>query len=264
MENTGHIHSQMKNSSKLCMNEPFTKSSEKQIVTNSNYSVSAIVCAFNEEETLSGVVRALIAAKEVNEIIVINDGSTDGTSAALKKFANQPKVEVIEFLHNRGKGFAMAEGIMKAKGEILLFVDADLLNFQKHYVPLLLCPLWDGKADMVIGHPTENVLDKKINPFKSIAGERAVFKKDILPITEKTRNSGYGVETIINLFYTAQNKRIEYVYLWGLLHPIKLHKHSAKTAMRKYLQEAYQISRSVIKNYLWLLIIARNIIGRLI
>ncbi|MGB9773182.1 MAG: glycosyltransferase family 2 protein [Bacteroidota bacterium] len=233
-------------------------------MTSSNYSVSAIVCAFNEEQTLSGVVKALIAAKEVNEIIVINDGSTDGTSGILKEFTNQPRVRVIEFPHNRGKGFAMAEGITKAQGEILLFVDADLLNFQERYVPLLLSPLWDGKADMVIGHPTENVLDKKMNPFKSIAGERAVFKKDILPVTEKIRNSGYGVETIINLFYTAQNKRIEYVYLWGLLHPIKLHKHSANTAMRKYWREAYQISRSVMKNFMLLLLIFRNVIGRLI
>jgi glycosyltransferase involved in cell wall biosynthesis len=234
------------------------------MLSNSNYSVSAIVCAFNEEETLSGVVRALIAAKEVNEIIVINDGSTDGTSAVLKEFANQPKVKVIEFPHNRGKGFAMAEGIMKAIGEILLFVDADLLNFHERYVPLLLSPLWDGKADMVIGHPTENVLDKKINPFKSIAGERALFKKDILPVIEKIRNSGYGAETIINLFYTAQKKRIQYVYLWGLLHPIKLNKHSANTAMQKYWQEAYQILRVVMKNYTLLLLIFRDIIGRLI
>ncbi len=230
---------------------------------NSSYSVSAIVCAFNEEETLPRVVRALIAAKEVNEIIVINDGSTDGTSAILKEFTNQPRVRVIEFPHNRGKGFAIAEGIIKAQGEILLFVDADLLNFEEHYVSLLLSPLLDGKADMVIGHPTENVLDKKMNPFKSIAGERVVFKKDVLPLTEKIRNSGYGVETIINLFYTARNKRIEYVYLWGLVHLIKFHKHSANTAMRKYWLEAYQISRSVMKNYMLFFFIIRNVIGRM-
>jgi glycosyltransferase involved in cell wall biosynthesis len=232
--------------------------------TSTRISVTAIVCAFNEEETLSGVVRALIAAKEVNEIIVINDGSTDGTSATLKEFTNQPKVQVIEFPHNRGKGFAMAKGIEKAQGDILLFVDADLLNFEERYVPLLLRPLIDGKADMVIGHPTENVLDKKLNPFKSIAGERAVFKKDILPLTERIRPSGYGVETIINLFCTAQNKRIEYVYLWGLLHPIKLQKHSAKTAMRNYVWEAGHIGRSIMVNYALIVLVIRNAIAKII
>lgn len=233
-------------------------------MTNSDYSVSAIVCAFNEEETLAGVLRTLIGAEEVNEVIVINDGSTDGTSGTLEEFANDPKVRIIEFSYNRGKGFAMAEGIAIARCEILLFVDADLLNFEERYVSLLLSPLRDGRADMVIGHPTENTFDKTMNPFKSIAGERAVFKKGILPLSEKIRNSGYGVETIINLSYTAQNKRIEYVYLWGLLHPIKLHKHSANTAMRNYWREAYQISRSIMKNYMLVFLIVRNVLGRMI
>jgi len=233
-------------------------------MTNRNCSASAIVCAFNEEQTLPGVVRTLISAEEVNEVIVINDGSTDGTSATLKEFVKNPKVRIIEFLHNRGKGFAMAEGIAKAQNEILLFVDADLLNFEERFVPILLGPLLDGKADMVIGHPTENVLDQKLNPFKSIAGERAVFKKDILPLIETIRKSGYGVETLINLSYSARRKRVEYVMLWDLLHPIKLHKHSANTAMRKYWREAYQISKSIMVNYALLFLIIRNTIGKTI
>jgi len=233
-------------------------------MTSNNYSVSAIVCAFNEEGTLPGVLHALIAAKEVEEIIVINDGSTDGTGAIMKAFIDQPCIQIIEFPHNRGKGYAMAEGITKARGEILLFVDADLLNFQEHYVPLLLGPLWDGKADMVIGHPTENVIDKKVNPFKSIAGERAVFKKDVLPLVDKIRSSGYGVETIINLSYAAQNKRVEYIWLWGLRHPIKLQKHPVNTAIRNYWKEFYQISRSIMKNYMLLFLVIRNVLGRMI
>ena len=231
--------------------------------TSTRISVTAIVCAFNEEETLSRVVRTLISTEEVNEVIVINDGSTDGTSATLKEFKKNPKVRIIEFPRNLGKGFAMAEGIEKAQGDILLFVDADLLNFEERYVPLLLRPLLDGKADMVIGHPTENVLDKKLNPFKPLAGERAVFKKDVLPLTETIRASGYGVETLINLSCTAQNKRVEYVWLWGLVHPIKFHKHSVKTATHNYWREIYQISKSILVNYSLILLIICNAIGKI-
>jgi len=86
--------------------------------TRTPLSVTAIVCAFNEEQTISGVVRTLIGAKEVDEVIIINDGSTDATSAKLKGFTNNSKVRIIEFPHNRGKGFAMAEGIEKAQNEI--------------------------------------------------------------------------------------------------------------------------------------------------
>lgn len=227
-------------------------------------SVTAIVCAFNEEETLPGVVRALIGAEEVNELVVINDGSTDSTGATLKEFANNPKVRIIEFPHNRGKGFAMAEGIEKAQSEILLFVDADLLNFEKHYVPPLLSPIFEGKADMVIGHPTENMFDEKLNPFRSLAGERVVYRKDIFPLTEAIRNSRYGVETLINLYYSAQNLKVQYVSLCELIHPIKFQKYPVKDALQGYWKAASQIAMTTMKNYTLLFLIIRNILGKFI
>jgi len=227
-------------------------------------SVSAIVCAFNEEHTLPQVVRALIGAEEVNEVIVINDGSIDGTHAALKEFSRHPTVRIIELSHNRGKGFAMAEGILRAESDILLFVDADLINFDKIYIPPMLRHILDGKAEMVIGHPTENNVDKKFNPFRQLAGERAVLKKDIQPLVDDIRNSGYGAEILINMYYAAQQKRVKYVWLWGLLHPITLHKHAPIKAMKIYLREAYQISRSIMKNYLLLFLIIRNAISRML
>lgn len=236
----------------------------ENIVKDHNYSVSAIVCAFNEEELLPGVVRTLIDAEDVSEVIVINDGSTDGTSAALKALAKNPKAQIIEFPHNRGKGFALAAGISEAQSDILLFVDADLINFKKCHIRLMLSSLCDGKADMVIGQPTKNDLAKKINPFKSLGGERAVFKKDILQATEKIKNSGYGAETIFNLFYIAQNKRVKYVHLRGILHPIKLDKYSTNTAIRNYWREAYQIAKSITVNYTLLLLVIRNTIGKII
>jgi len=220
--------------------------------------VSAIVCAFNEARTLPKVVRALLAAEEISEVIVVDDGSVDHTVAALKELSMHPKVKIIKFPRNRGKGHAMAEGILKARNDILLFVDADLINFKKHYVPQLLTPLLNGTADMVIGHPTENDFDKRFNPFKALAGERAVFREDILPLTEKIKSSGYGVETIINLSYTARNKRVEYVYLWGLLHPITFQKHSVPKAMKNYLREASQISKAAIENHALFLGIIRE------
>lgn len=224
--------------------------------------VSAIVCAFNEARTLPQVVRELLAAEEISEVIVVDDGSVDRTLAALKELSMHPKIKIIKFPRNRGKGHAMAEGILKARNDILLFVDADLINFGKQYVPQLLTPLLNGAADMVIGHPTENDFDKRFNPFKALAGERAVFREDILPLTEKIKSSGYGVETIINLSYTARNKRVEYVYLWGLLHPVTFQKHSVPKAINNYLREAAQISKAAIENRGLFLGIIRETLAR--
>ncbi|MBU2637193.1 MAG: glycosyltransferase family 2 protein [Bacteroidetes bacterium] len=231
---------------------------------HNNQNATAIVCAYNEEKTIGGILETLLKCAELKEIIVVNDGSNDGTSATLKEFANNPKVRIIEFPHNRGKGFAMAEAIVKAQSEILLFVDGDLLNFEKHYVLKLLDPLLEGKADMVIGHPTENMFDEKLNPFRPLAGERVVYRKDIFPLTEAIRNSRYGVETLINLYYSAQNLKVQYVSLWGLIHPIKFQKYPVRDAMQGYWKAASQIAMTTMKNYTLLFLIIRNIFGKFI
>jgi glycosyltransferase involved in cell wall biosynthesis len=224
--------------------------------------VTAIVCAYNEEDTISGVLKALILAREIEEIIVINDGSTDGTSETLEKFYGIKGIRIIELLSNKGKGFAMAEGVIHARTPILVFVDADLLNFDPRFVGQLVSPLLEKKADMVIGHPTENDLDHWLNPFKPISGERALFKEDILPLIEQMQKSRYGVETLINFYYRAKRKRVVYVPLWGLIHPTKLQKYSLRKATYEYWQESYQIARTIIGSYSLILPIIRDELRR--
>lgn len=225
-------------------------------------SITAIVCAFNEENTLSGVLKALISAPELNEIIVVNDGSTDGTHKVLKKFSGTERIRIIEFSENKGKGFAMAEGVVHAATPVLIFVDADLLNFDARYVSQLVRPLLEGEADMVIGHPTENDLDHRLNPFKPLAGERAVFKQDILPLLGRMWESHYGVETLINFYYRAKKKRVVYVPLWGLIHPTKLQKYSLRRSACEYWQESYQIARTIVVNYSFIFPIIRDELSR--
>jgi len=107
--------------------------------------VTAIVCAYNEEDTISGVLKALILAREVDEIIVVNDGSNDGTYEVLDKFSGAERIRIIEFSENKGKGFAMAEGVFHAGTPVLIFVDADLFNFDPQYVSQLVSPLIRGE-----------------------------------------------------------------------------------------------------------------------
>jgi len=223
---------------------------------------SAIVCAFNEEKTISGVLENLLKNPIIDEIIVINDGSTDATQAVIRAFSRSPQIRLIEFYDNRGKGTAMAEGVINARNRILVFIDADLLNFEDRYVEQLVQPLVSGLADMVIGHPTENTVDDKFNPFKPLSGERALFRDDILPLVENMRGSRFGVETLINLSYQSRKMRVLYVPLWGLIHPIKLQKHSFNRATREYCAAANQILRAVIVNYSLVAVIVQNLFRR--
>jgi len=229
-----------------------------------NLSITVIVCAYNEQVTLPGILEELTNSYYIDEIIVINDGSTDNTGKVLENFLHEPKVKVIEFPYNRGKGYAMSVGIVEAHGDILVFVDADLVNFKERYIVQLIQPLLKEEADMVIGQPTESIFNKLFNPLKPLSGERAVLRKDIIHIVDKIMNTGYGVETIINLYYRANNKKIKIVHLWGLKHLIKFDKYSTNRAAYSYFHEALQISRHVIKNYFLILIIIRNMIGRIL
>ena len=228
-----------------------------------NYSISTIVCVFNEERTIGNIVRALVESSNVDEVIVINDGSSDGTSKELKHFEQILKLEIVEFSENRGKGYAMAEGIQRAKGNIIVFIDSDLVNFNIKHVYQLVQTLLGGNADMVIGQPTINmVFHDKLNPLKPLSGERAVFRKDVIPLVHKMRVSRFGVETLINLYFKAQDKRTKYVNLWGLVHPLKLQKHSVDKSIKEYWNATNQIMKTAILNYSLIIILIRNIFLR--
>lgn len=214
-----------------------------------SYSVTAIVCAFNEEHTIFGVLQALSQSPYLDEIIVINDGSTDGTSAVLKAFKHNTRIHVIEFSENKGKGSAMAQGIRRSNGDILLFVDADLVNLDMQHVVEIIRPLLVGKAEMVVGHPTMNNVMDNLDPFKQLAGERAVLKKDILPLLTRIEKSRYGVETLINLYYKTNNKHVQSVALYELIHLVKLQKYTPPEALWMYSKETYEIIKTMVVNY---------------
>jgi len=214
-------------------------------------SITAIVCAYNEEETLSDVLHSLSLTPLISEIIVIDDGSADKTASVLEAFGNLPHVHPIWFPKNRGKGYAMAEGIQRATGEILVFVDADLVRLEQEHIASMVHPLLRGEADMVIGYPSRGgqaFLDA-INVFRPLAGQRAVFRRDILPLVPQIRTSRFGVETLINLNYRQEAKRVRYVRLDGVLHPVKLEKYSPAKALQMYGQEGAQIIGAVAHNY---------------
>jgi len=179
--------------------------------------ITAIVCAYNEEKTLAGVLHSLSLVLMVDEIIVIDDGSTDGTAEILEAVASPPHIRPIRLVQNRGKGYAMAEGVQHARGEVLVFVDADLVKLHNDHITSMVSPLLHGEADMVIGYPIrgEAFLDA-MNVLRPLSGQRAIFRSDILPLVAQMRASRYGVETLINLYYRQKGKRVRYVRLDGL------------------------------------------------
>ena len=211
--------------------------------------VSAIVCAFNEEKTLESVLRSVCESPLINETIVVNDGSADQTGNIIDELKQTIEIEAIHFPKNKGKGFAMATGVENATGDIIVFIDADLINLYQDHLVQILNPILNNEADMVLGQPSETLINNKINPFKSFTGQRSVLKEDIFPIIDKMKHSRFGVETLINLFYQSEGKKVKYVMLNGLIHPTKFNKVSKQQAVKEFIKEGQQIALAVLNNY---------------
>jgi glycosyltransferase involved in cell wall biosynthesis len=112
--------------------------------------LTVIIPVYNEEKTLEEIVRRVKDTGLVNEILIVDDGSTDGTKEILKSYEGDPLVRVLSSEKNQGKGAAVRRGIMEAKSEYALIQDADLEYNPKNY-PMLIKPIEDGIADVVYG-----------------------------------------------------------------------------------------------------------------
>lgn len=170
--------------------------------------VSAIICAYNEEKTLKDVILSVSESLIVSEIIVVNDGSSDSTKKIIEELQKEIEITAIHLAENKGKGYAMATGVENSTGEIIVFIDADLSNLKEEHFEQLISPIFNNEADMVLGQATEPLINYKINPFKSFTGERALLKKDVLSILQDMKASKFGVETLINLYYMAHEKKL--------------------------------------------------------
>lgn len=210
---------------------------------------TAIICAYNEENTIIDLLQNVCSIALFDEIVVVNDGSTDKTAMLIKEFKLNFNIHDLHLQKNRGKGFAMAKGILLSKSENLVFIDADLSNFTTQHASQLIEPLEKQEADMVLGQPTDTLIKHELNPFKTLSGQRSVKKTDIFPIIDRMKYSGYGVETLINMHFKANNKTVKYVKLDKLIHPTKFQKTTPKHAFKGFVKEACQIVVTAFTNF---------------
>ena len=112
--------------------------------------LSVIVPVYNEVESIREIVRRVQKVRLANEIVIVDDGSTDGTRDLLAELDGRRGVRVIFHERNQGKGSAVHTGITNARGDVLLIQDADL-EYNPHDYPNLLKPIAEGVADVVYG-----------------------------------------------------------------------------------------------------------------
>ncbi len=112
--------------------------------------LSVIIPVYNERATIREILRQVRMVGLADEIIVVDDGSTDGTREILAEEARNGDLRVIFHERNMGKGAAVRTGIAHATGDILLIQDADLEYDPRDY-PNLIRPILEGRAAVVYG-----------------------------------------------------------------------------------------------------------------
>jgi glycosyltransferase involved in cell wall biosynthesis len=110
-----------------------------------------VIPVYNEVGTIKEIVGRVQAVDLEKEIVIVDDGSTDGTRELLQEITlSHGNVRVLYHDHNQGKGAALRTGFESASGDIVIIQDADLEYDPREY-PVLLGPILDGRADIVYG-----------------------------------------------------------------------------------------------------------------
>lgn len=112
--------------------------------------LSVIIPVYNEVQNIREIVKRVLATGLPWEIVIVDDGSTDGTRDILKELDGKDSIRVILHEKNQGKGAAVRTGFAEAKGEVFLIQDADLEYDPRDY-PAILRPIEEGIADVVYG-----------------------------------------------------------------------------------------------------------------
>ncbi len=198
--------------------------------------VSVIIPAYNEASRIGAVLAPVLASELVHEVIVVDDGSEDGTARVAREFP----VAVLCLSENRGKAAALDEGVALAQNDDILFLDADLVGLRTEHVDSMIKTYRDQKLDMVVGvfsggRATTDIA-QTINPFAS--GQRMIRRdlwqlaKDRVESSSTVEEMSFGVEIALSRMAVKEGWLKEKVKLDGVTHVLKEEKRGFSQGLR--------------------------------
>ena len=209
--------------------------------------IAAIIPAFNEQGRLNQVLTVLQHVTEFDEIIVVDDGSTDGTLAEAEWAAKfDSRLRCLHLPVNQGKGAAMFAGAEATDTSILAFFDADLVGLKPDHVRALIKPVIAGQQDMTVGLFYGGQLNTDLAHWLTpwLSGQRCLRAELFGQVAEQAA-SGYGIETAITLAARRQNWRRQYVPWRGVTHPPTELRRGLKQGVRNRVRMYNEIGKTL-------------------
>ena len=133
--------------------------------------LSVLIPVYNEARTIDEILTLVTREPTEKEVVVVDDGSTDGTREKLRAWDGKDGVRVILHERNQGKGRAVRTALQAARGDLLIIQDADLEYDPAEY-PLLLRPIEAGRADVVFGSRFVGSSEHRVQNFWHQQGNR--------------------------------------------------------------------------------------------
>jgi glycosyltransferase involved in cell wall biosynthesis len=210
--------------------------------------ISFIIIAYNEERNIANCMGIILNQKELKnsayEIIVVNDGSRDETANIVIDLSkNNKRIQLIDLKENRGRGFARHAGVKKAKGDYIVFIDADI-TLPENWLVKVMPQLEQFDAVGGIAIPDGDVMyicekfklePKPLPATTGITGNNVVYKGEILKkigfnpeirdgeetdLNLRLKEAGYKIKLIEDLFVTHKEnisfkKSLKRIFSYG-------------------------------------------------
>jgi glycosyltransferase involved in cell wall biosynthesis len=226
-----------------------------------NLRLSIVIPTYNELDTLEEIIRRVRAVRIPKEIIVVDDGSTDGTAAVLARMEGDDDLRVLRHDRNRGKGAALRTGFAQVTGDIVIIQDADL-EYDPLQYPLLIQPIVEGVADVVYGSRFLTVGPHRVLYYWHWVANRLlttlsnmftdlnltdmetcykVFRREVIQAVAPTlKQDGFGIDPEL----TAKVARRQYrIYELGISYFGRTYREGKKIGLRDALQVFWCILR---------------------
>ncbi|NBB98768.1 MAG: glycosyltransferase [Alphaproteobacteria bacterium] len=170
--------------------------------------VSCILPAWNEAPRIGAVLEVVTAHPLIDEVIVVDDASEDDTVAQVLRFAG---LRLIRQPCNRGKSAAVAAGLRAMRGDIVVFLDSDLIGLDASALRALILPVITGQADATISLRGNTPLPWRWLGLDYLSGERAMRKTIAPPADRLDALPRFGMEVMMNDIWLRDAARLHVV-----------------------------------------------------